>query len=95
MNTKLHVDNLTTATTENDLRTLFGLHGEVVGVHLPVDRASGRSRGFGFVTMSTPEGAQSAIQSLSGKVLGDRILTVSAAWPNEQSVTSPAESGVG
>jgi cold-inducible RNA-binding protein len=95
MNTKLHVDNLTTATTESELRALFGRHGEVVGVHLPMDRASGRSRGFGFVTMSTPEGAQSAIQFLTGKALGDRILTVSAAWPQEQDVTSPAEPGLG
>ena len=44
MNTKLHVDNLTTATTENELRALFGLYGGVVSVHLPIDRATAHWR---------------------------------------------------
>jgi cold-inducible RNA-binding protein len=91
MLTKLHVDNLDTATTEGELRDLFAPHGEVVEVHVSVDLASGRTRGFGFVTMATLEGAQLAVQALSGKLTGRHTLTVSAAWPHEQSAASARE----
>jgi RNA recognition motif-containing protein len=84
MNTKLHVDNLAAATTENDLRDLFSAHGTVAEVNVPTDGATGRSRGFGFVTMVTPEGARSARQALNGKSIGSCTLTVSDAWPHEQ-----------
>ena len=87
MNTKLHVDNLAAATTENDLRNWFSPYGNVVEVNIPTNRTSGRSRGFGFVTMATPEGALSAIQALNGKTLGSSTLTVSEAWPHEQRAT--------
>ncbi len=88
MNTKLHVDNLAAATTESDLRDLFSAHGDVTEVNVPNHRASGRSRGFGFVTMATPEGARSAIQALNGKSIGTCTLTVSEAWPHEQPIAS-------
>ena len=84
MNTKLYVDNLTAATTESDLRGWFSPHGNVAEVNVPLDRPSGRSRGFGFVTMATPEGARSALQALNGKTIGTCTLTVSEAWPHEQ-----------
>lgn len=91
MNTKLHVDNLAAATTESDLRDLFSAHGDVTEVNVPTHHASGRSRGFGFVTMATPEGARSAIQALNGKRIGVCALTVSEAWPHEQPIASSRE----
>jgi len=84
MNTKLHVDNLAAATTEDDLRNWFSPYGNVAEVNVPTNRASGRSRGFGFVTMATPEGARAAIRALNGKAIGTCTLTVSEAWPHEQ-----------
>ena len=83
MNTKLYVGNLSFDTTENDLQDLFAVHGPVSEVNLITDRMSGRSRGFGFVTMSTPEGAQAAIAALGGKEIGGRALTVNEARPRE------------
>ncbi len=77
MNTKVYVDNLTAATKENDLRNLFSAYGNVAEVNVAVDRTSGRSRGYGFVTMVTPEGARSAIQALNGTAIGTCTLTVS------------------
>jgi len=83
MNTKLYVGNLSFDTTENDLRDMFAAHGPVNEVNLIMDRMSGRSRGFGFVTMATPEGAQAAITALAGKNVGGRELTVNEARPKE------------
>ena len=84
MNTKLYVGNLSFDTTENDLQDLFAAHGPVSEVNLITDRMSGRSRGFGFVTMGTPEGAEAAIQALAGKEVGGRALTVNEARPREE-----------
>ena len=84
MNTKLYVGNLSFDTTENDLQDLFSPYGPVTEVNLISDRATGRSRGFGFVTMATPEGAQAAISALSGKNVGGRNLTVNEARPREE-----------
>jgi RNA recognition motif-containing protein len=53
-------------------------------VNIAVDRVNHKSRGFGFVTMATPEGARSAIGALNGKAVGTCTLTVSEAWPHEQ-----------
>jgi len=83
MNTKLYVGNLSFDATENELQDLFAAHGPVSEVNLITDRMSGRSRGFAFVTMGTPEGAQAAIQALSGKEYGGRALTVNEARPRE------------
>src|SRR5208337_447333 len=83
MNTKLYVGNLSFDTTENDLQDLFAAHGPVSEVNLITDRMSGRSRGFAFVTMASPEGAQAAIQALGGKEIGGRALTVNEARPME------------
>ena len=64
MSTKLFVGNLSFATTENELEDAFAAHGTVSEVNLMVDRMSGRPRGFAFVTMSTPEEAQKAIEAI-------------------------------
>ena len=84
MSTKLFVGNLSFNTTENDLHDAFAAHGTVVEANLMVDRVSGRPRGFGFVTMSTPEEAQKAIEALNGKPLDGRNLTVNIARPKEE-----------
>jgi cold-inducible RNA-binding protein len=89
MNTKVYVDNLTATTTENDLREVFSAYGNVAEVNVAIDRTSGRSRGFGFVTMATPEGARSAIQALNGQAIGTCSFTVSEARPHEPRPAPP------
>ena len=81
MNTKLFVGNLSFNTTENDLQDAFAAHGTVTEANLMTDRATGRPRGFGFVTMSSPEEAQKAIDALNGASLDGRHLTVNEARP--------------
>jgi len=84
MSSKLFVGNLSFKTTENELQDAFAAHGTVLEANLMMDRATGRPRGFGFVTMSTPEEAEKAIQELHGKDLGGRALTVNIAKPREE-----------
>jgi cold-inducible RNA-binding protein len=84
MSNKLYVGNLSFDTTENDLQDAFAAHGTVVETNLMVDRSTGRPRGFGFVTMSTPDEAQKAIAALNGAQLGGRALTVNVARPREE-----------
>ena len=84
MSNKLFVGNISFNTTENDLQDAFAAHGTVVEANLMVDRISGRPRGFGFVTMSTPEEAQAATSALNGKELGGRALTVNEARAREE-----------
>jgi len=81
MNTKLFVGNLSFETTENDLQDAFATHGVVTEANLMTDRATGRARGFGFVTMASPEEAQKAIDAMNGAPLNGRNLTVSEARP--------------
>ena len=83
-NSKLFVGNLSFDTTENDLQDTFAAHGTVVEANLMMDRATGRPRGFGFVTMGTPEEAQAAIEALNGKEMDGRALTVNVAKPREE-----------
>ena len=83
-NSKLFVGNLSFNTTENDLQDLFAAHGSVVEANLMMDRTSGRPRGFGFVTMGTPEEAEAAITALNVSDMGGRTLTVNEAKPMEQ-----------
>jgi cold-inducible RNA-binding protein len=84
MSTKLFVGNLSFNTTENDLQDAFAAHGNVVEANLMTDRTTGRPRGFGFVTMSTPEEAQKAIEAMNGATLDGRALTVNEARPREE-----------
>jgi cold-inducible RNA-binding protein len=92
MSTKLFVGNLSFNTTENDLSDAFAAHGTVVEANLMMDRMSGRPRGFGFVTMSSAEEAQKAIDALNGQQLDGRALTVNVARPREE---RPAGGGGG
>jgi RNA recognition motif-containing protein len=84
MSNKLFVGNLSFNTTENDLQDAFAAHGTVMEANLMMDRMSGKPRGFGFVTMSSPEEAQKAIDALHGKEVDGRALTVNVARPREE-----------
>jgi len=84
MSTKLFVGNLDFKVTENDLQDAFAAHGTVVEANLITDRTTGRPRGFAFVTMSSPEEAQKAIDALNGKELGGRALNVNVAREREE-----------
>ena len=84
MSAKLFVGNLSFNVTENDLQDAFAAHGTVVETNLMLDRATGRSRGFAFITMSSPEEAEKAISALNGASLDGRNLTVNAAKPREE-----------
>jgi cold-inducible RNA-binding protein len=84
MSTKLFVGNLSFNTTENDLQDAFAAHGTVTEANLMTDRSTGRPRGFGFITMGSPEEAQKAIVALNGTMLGDRNITVNVARPREE-----------
>ncbi len=84
MSNKLFVGNLDFKVTENDLQDAFAAHGTVLEANLVTDRATGRPRGFAFVTMSTPEEAQKAIEAMNGKELGGRALSVNVARPREE-----------
>ena len=66
MSTKIYVGNLPWRATDAQLSQLFGAHGEVTDARIVTDRETGRSRGFGFVTMSNAEAAQNAIRALNG-----------------------------
>jgi RNA recognition motif-containing protein len=81
MNTKLYVGNLPFSTTALELQGLFAEAGGVAAIDLVLDKATGRSRGFAFVTMATPETAAAAIVKLHGHPLDGRKLTVSEARP--------------
>ncbi|MEW6157348.1 MAG: RNA-binding protein [Verrucomicrobiota bacterium] len=83
-NTKLFVGNLAFETSELELQDLFATCGPVNDVNIVTDRSTGRPRGFAFVTMATPEGAQAAIQQLAGKNVNGRELTVNEARPREE-----------
>ena len=89
MSTKLFVGNLSFNTTENALHEAFAAHGTIVEANLMMDRMTGRSRGFAFVTMSTPEEAQKAIEAMNGAQLDGRALTVNIARPKEERPPRP------
>ena len=83
MSMKLYVGNLAFQTSSDELQTLFAQAGTVESVSLIEDRETGRSRGFGFVEMSTKEEGAAAIQQFNGKDLGGRALNVNEAKPRE------------
>jgi RNA recognition motif-containing protein len=84
MNSKLFVGNLSFNTTESDLSAAFAAFGTVTETNLMKDRETGRPRGFGFITMSSDEEAQKAIEGLNGKDMDGRALTVNIAKPREE-----------
>ena len=79
MGNRLYVGNLSFHTTEDVIRDAFGACGEVSDVQLVLDRETGRSRGFAFVTMSNNETAQKAIAQMNGQMLDGRSLRVNEA----------------
>lgn len=81
---KLYVGNLSYATTEEELRTLFSQAGTVSSVDLIKDRYSGESKGFAFVEMATQAEGETAIRTLNGVSLGNREIRVSVARPREE-----------
>ena len=84
MGSKLYVGNLAFSTTESELRDLFAQHGTVAEVFIAMDKFSGRSRGFAFVTMGSDAEAKAAITGVNGKNVGGRDLTVNEARPKEE-----------
>ena len=81
---KLYVGNLSFETTENDLQDLFEQHGPVAEVKLMMDRMTGKSRGFAFITMNDNAQASAAMTALNGRDLNGRNLTVNEARPREE-----------
>jgi RNA recognition motif-containing protein len=79
MNNRLFVGNLSFATTEEALSAAFSEFGEVTDVKLMTERETGRSRGFGFVELSTPEAAKNAMEQMNGALLDGRPLRVNEA----------------
>src|ERR1039457_1382350 len=87
MEKKLYVGILPFDTTEDDLHQLISAHGQIVSAKLITDMETGRSRGFGFVEMSSEDEAKAAIDKMTKAKVGDRELTVNEARP------SPAKPG--
>jgi RNA recognition motif-containing protein len=81
MSTRLYVGNLSYNSTEQELRDLFSQAGDISDVQVISDKATGQSKGFGFIEMSTEEGAQEAIKRFNGYRLGSRELVVNLARP--------------
>jgi cold-inducible RNA-binding protein len=92
MELKLYVGNLSYDTTEDDLRSLFAQAGAVTSVTLIKDRATGRSKGFGFVEMGSQSEAEEAIKLLNGANIGNREIKVNIARPMEE---RPSRGGYG
>lgn len=92
MSKKLYVGNLPYETTADDLKTAFSAIGSVESAVVISDKFSGRSKGFGFVEMASDEEAATAIESMNGKDMGGRNITVSEARPMED---RPARGGQG
>jgi RNA recognition motif-containing protein len=83
MSMKLYVGNLAFSTSSRDLQELFAAAGTVESASVVEDRETGRSRGFGFVEMSTKEEGEAAIGEFNGKEIGGRALKVNEAKPRE------------
>jgi len=88
MNNKLYVGNLTFDTAEIQIQDLFAEVGTVNEASLVQDRTTGQSRGFAFVTMSTPAEAEAAIRKFHGTDLNGRNLSVTIARPREERATT-------
>ena len=81
--TNIYVGNMSFDSADADLEQAFAAFGTVNQAKVIVDRATGRSRGFGFVEMPKDEEAQAAIEALNGSELGDRVITASVAKPRQ------------
>lgn len=83
MGKKLYIGNLDYGTDSSDLEQLLSQHGTVLSAEVISDRATGRSKGFGFVEMESSEEADAAIAALNGQQHNGRALTVNEARPRE------------
>lgn len=83
MSNKLYVGNLSYAVRDNDLEQQFSSFGQVQSAKVMMERETGRSKGFGFVEMSSSEEAEAAIRGMNGQNMGGRDLTVNIARPME------------
>lgn len=83
MGKKLYVGNLAYSVTDSALEQLFAAHGNVQSAQVIMDRDTGRSKGFGFVEMSSDQEAQAAIAAMNGQQVEGRNLTVNEARPRE------------
>ena len=81
---RLYVGNLSYSTTQDTLQSEFGAYGPVDEVAVITDRETGRPRGFAFVTMSNPDDGRSAIESLNGREVDGRTITVNEARPKAE-----------
>lgn len=81
---KLYVGNLPYETTDSNLKEMFGKAGTVESATVISDRFSGRSKGFGFVEMSSEDEAKKAIETLNGTQIGERTIVVNEARPMEE-----------
>jgi len=88
MEKRLYVGNLPFDTSEDDLHQLFSAHGQISNVKLITDMETGRSRGFGFVEMSSEDEAKVAIEKMNKAKVGDRELTVNEARPRPEKSSS-------
>jgi cold-inducible RNA-binding protein len=95
MGKKLYVGNLSYDTTDSALEQMFAAHGNVQSAQVIMDRDTGRSKGFGFVEMSTEQEAQAAISATNGKEVDGRTLTVNEARPREERGSGGGRSGGG
>ena len=95
MSNKLYVGNISFDTTEADLEELFGEVGTVESVNVITDRDTGRSRGFGFVEMSSQEEANKAIEEFNETEVGGRNIIVNEAKPRENRAGGGGRGGYG
>ena len=93
MSNKLYVGNLSYSVRDDDLQQHFSAFGNVQSAKVMMERDTGRSKGFGFVEMSSSQEAQAAIEGLHGKNMGGRDLTVNIARPME--ARAPRTGGFG
>jgi cold-inducible RNA-binding protein len=95
MGKKLYVGNLSYEVDNSALEQMFAAHGTIASAQVIMDRDTGRSKGFGFVEMTTDAEAQAAIAALNGKESGGRALTVNEARPREERPRSGGGGGGG
>ena len=95
MGKKIYIGNLAFSSTDNSLNDLFSQYGTVDSCRIVMDRDTGRSKGFGFVEMSTDDEAEKAISELNGKEIDGRSLRVNEARPQERSSFGGRSKGFG
>jgi RNA recognition motif-containing protein len=95
MANKLYIGNLPYSTTGDELQQMFSQAGSVTEAVVMMDKMTGRSRGFGFVTMASDEDAQKAIEMFNGKDNGGRAIVVNEARPMEQRAPRSDRGGFG